>query len=207
MLRIYRHCWRAGFARDVRATKRSVSAQLGFREARQSHLSPLHAYCILPEREQNGIYILNDFNSNYRDRLLSLNFLPLMMQLELFDIQFFIRCLKDPDTTQEFSIHSFVQFSDRNTRSSSHLKLKHSLSKSTTEAHLFFNRLPRLWNSLPPINIDLSISTIKAHLHRLFWMKFQSHFVSSNPCSYHYQCPCPKCVSMSIVHTFSSSQF
>ena len=150
--------------------------------------------------------ILNDYNSNYRDRLLSLNFLPLMMQLELFDILFFIRCLKDPDTTQEFSIHSFVQFSDRNTRSSSHLKLKHSLSKSTTEAHLFFNRLPRLWNSLPPINLELSISTIKAHLHRLFWTKFQSYFDSSNPCSYHYQCPCPKCVSMSIVHSFSSSQ-
>ena len=102
----------SGFARDVRDAKRSVSAQLGFREARQSHLSPLHAYCILPEREQNGIYILNDFNSNYRDRLLSLNFLPLMMQLELFDILFFIRCLKNPDTTQKFSIHSFVQFSD-----------------------------------------------------------------------------------------------
>ena len=152
-------------------------------------------------------YILNDYNSNYRDRLLSLNFLPLMMQLELFDILFFIRCLKDPDTSQEFSIHSFVQFSDCNTRSSSHLKLKHFLSKSTTEGHLFFNRLPRLWNSLPPINLELSISTIKAHLHRLFWMKFLSRFDCSNLCSYHYQCPCPKCVSMSIVHSFSSSQF
>ena len=146
-------------------------------------------------------YILNDYNSNYRDRLLSLNFLPLMMQLELFDILFFIRCLKDPDTSQEFSIHSFVQFSDRNTRSSSHLKLKHFLSKSTTEGHLFFNRLPRLWNSLPPINLELSISTIKAHLHRLFWMKFLSRFDCSNLCSYHYQCPCPKCVSMSLVHS------
>ena len=107
----------------------------------------------------------------------------------------------------EFSIHSFVQFPDCNTRSSSHLKLKHFLSKSTTEGHLFFNRLPRLWNSLPPINLELSISTIKAHLHRLFWMKFLSRFDCSNLCSYHYQCPCPKCVSMSIVHSFSSSQF
>ena len=89
-------------------------------------------------------YILNDYNSNYRDRLLSLNFLPLMMQLELFDILFFIRCLKDPDTSQEFS--------DRNTRSSSHLKLKHFLSKSTTEGHLFFNRLPRLCMELPSSN-------------------------------------------------------
>ena len=41
----YRYCWRAGFARDVPAAKRAVSAQLGFHEARQSNLSPLHAYC------------------------------------------------------------------------------------------------------------------------------------------------------------------
>ena len=39
-----------GFARDVRDAQRTVSAQLSFREARQIYLSPLHAYCILPER-------------------------------------------------------------------------------------------------------------------------------------------------------------
>ena len=41
-------------------------------------------------------YLLNDFSSSYKSRLLSLNILPLMMQLEMYDILFFIRCLKDP---------------------------------------------------------------------------------------------------------------
>ena len=67
--------------------------------------------------------------------------LPLMMQLECFDILFIIHRLKDPVTSNEFSIHPFVQLSDRNTQSSSHLKLKHSLSKSTTEDHLFSTAL------------------------------------------------------------------
>ena len=103
-------------------------------------------------------YILNDFHSDYKHRLLSLRLLPLMMQLELFDILFFIRCLKDP---YNFSIFSYVHFSEGSTRSSTHFKLKHSLSKSNTTGHFYYNRLPRLWNSLPPINLDLSISIIK----------------------------------------------
>ena len=131
-----------------------------------------------------------------------------MMQLELFNILFFIRCLKDPDTSQEFSIHSFVQFSDCNTRSSSHLKLKHFLSKSTTEGHLFFNRLPRLWNSLPPINLELSISTIKAHLHRLFWMNsypaLTVQIYALITTNVHVQ---SVLACLYIVHSFSSSQF
>ena len=37
-------------------------------------------------------YLLNDFSSSYKSRLLSLNILPLTMQLEMYDILFFIRC-------------------------------------------------------------------------------------------------------------------
>ena len=135
-------------------------------------------------------YILNDFHSDYKHRLLSLRLLPLMMQLELFDILFFIRCLKDPDDSHSLSIFSYVHFSEGSTRSSTHLKLKHSLSKSNTTGHFYFNRLPQLWNSLPPINLGLSISTKKNDLLRVFWTHFSSHFNSSIPCSFHYLCPC-----------------
>ena len=145
-------------------------------------------------------YILNDFHSDYKHRLLSLRLLPLMMQLELFDILFFIRCLKDPDN---FSIFSYVRFSEGSTRSSTHFKLKHSISKSNTTGHFYFNRLPLLWNSLPPINLDLSISTIKNNLLQVFWNHFSSHFNSSTPCSFHYLCPCAKCLCSSVVTRYS----
>ena len=94
------------------------------------------------------------FTHDYKSRLLSLELLTLMMQLELYDIMFFIRCLKDPSASNSFPVESYVHFSSGYTRSAIHLKLKHSLSKTNTVRHLYFNRLPRLWNALPPINLD-----------------------------------------------------
>ena len=70
-----------------------------------------------------------------------------MMELELYDNNLFlIRCLKEPDENN-FSIQSYVNFSDSNARSTVH-KLKHSLSKTHAAEHFYFNRIPRLWNSL-----------------------------------------------------------
>ena len=53
-------------------------------------------------------YILHDFSSDYKSHLISLNILPLMMQLEINDLMFFIKNLKDPIST--FNVHQFVQF-------------------------------------------------------------------------------------------------
>ena len=41
-------------------------------------------------------YILNDFISDYKSRLSSLDFLPLMYEFELCDMLFCIRCLRSP---------------------------------------------------------------------------------------------------------------
>ena len=129
------------------------------------------------------------------------------MQLELCMIlyMFFIRCLKVPDASNTFPLQSYVHFSEGNTRSSTHLMLKHSLSKSNVTGHLYFNRLPRLWNSLPPINLDHFIPTIRNQLLQVFWTHFESQFLSTNPCSFHYCCPCAKCVCSSIVTNFSTN--
>ena len=100
-------------------------------------------------------YILNDFTSDYKSRLMELKILPLMMQLELNDMMFFIRCLKEP--TEAFRVSSYVTFSSHSTRSSSHLKLHHTLSRTNTLSHFYFNQIPCLWNSFPTIDLDLSI--------------------------------------------------
>ena len=41
-------------------------------------------------------YILSDFSSDYRSKLISLNMLPLMMQFEFNDFIIFIQCIKYP---------------------------------------------------------------------------------------------------------------
>ena len=65
-------------------------------------------------------FILNDFQSTYQHCLISLTILPLMMQFELHDILFFIRCLKEPDTSQDFPFQSVINFSKGNTRSTTY---------------------------------------------------------------------------------------
>ncbi len=51
-------------------------------------------------------YILKDYQSYYRSRLLSLNMLPLMYWLDLQDIVFLVKCLKDPNDT--LAIHQYI---------------------------------------------------------------------------------------------------
>ncbi len=118
-----------------------------------------------------------------------------MYFFELNDIMFFIKSLHHP--TEHFNIKDYFTFSDLNTRSSTTLKLKHAFSKSLSNSsrHFYFFRLPRLWNSLPPINLESSPTSIRSSLNKFLWSHFDSHFDPSNYCTYHYQCPCSKCIS------------
>ena len=96
-------------------------------------------------------YFLNNYSSDYKYRLLSLQLLPLMMEFEVYDIMFFICCLKDSSSSDSFSVLFFIHFSRGTTRASSNLNMIHSLSRTNSVSHFYFNRLPCLWNSLPPI--------------------------------------------------------
>ena len=82
--------------------------------------------------------------------------------LELNDIMFFVNSFKNLDNMGHSNILNYIKFCDLNTRSSSAFKLKHNTSKNNKQRHLYFNRLPWLWNSMPSINFQSSLSTIKA---------------------------------------------
>ena len=63
--------------------------------------------------------------------------------------------------------------------------LRHSFCKNQAERNFYFNRIPRLWNSLSSFDINVPIATIKARLRNFFWIQFISHFQLDNVCSYH----------------------
>uniref|UniRef100_A0A1X7SHW1 Uncharacterized protein n=1 Tax=Amphimedon queenslandica TaxID=400682 RepID=A0A1X7SHW1_AMPQE len=65
-------------------------------------------------------YILNDWEFNYRSRLVALHLIPLHYFFELQDIIFFVSYLKHPDPS--FDIYEFVSFSSSCTRSATHSK-------------------------------------------------------------------------------------
>ena len=99
---------------------------------------------LLLERVQRRAtkYILNDYTSSYRARLLKLSILPLMYIFELNDLLFFIKSIKNP--SPHFDITKWIHLSGGVTRSSSHLKPAHKYIKYNLSCHFYFNRLPCL---------------------------------------------------------------
>jgi len=71
----------------------------------------------------------------------------------------FVKCLKQP--SDHFSILDHVTFSTGRTRSATVHKLLRNYSSNNRINNSYFNRLPRLWNALPPINTELHFTTIK----------------------------------------------
>ena len=128
--------------------------------------------------------ILNDNSLDYKSRLLKLHLLPLMMTLELQDIYFFfISLVQSRLQCGSFDILQCISFSTNPTKSGSHRKLIQPIVKSTRHKNFYFSRLPLLWNSLPPIDLDSSYDTIKRKLKDIFWLSFVHKFDSENPCT------------------------
>ena len=128
-------------------------------------------------------FILQDFQSDYKTRLTNLHLFPLSLWFEYLDLTFIIKCLKDP--SDHFNIFQYIQFVSNNTRASSACKLKCTFPRSSLNSiHFFyFNRVVRIWNSLPIINLSLS-STIKKLIKNFIWPHFLSTFNPHNTCSW-----------------------
>ena len=72
---------------------------------------------------------------------------------------------------KEYLNRAYLKFSACNTRSSN-IKLIHTRSSNNTSRHFYFNRLPWLWNALPPIDLNLPINTIKSLVKSFLWNYF-----------------------------------
>ena len=138
-------------------------------------------------------YILSDYSSDYKSRLITLKLLPLMYVYELNDIMFFIKSCKSPSS--HFNIYDHLKFTNSSTRSSEHSKLLHTNSTSNISRHFYFCRLPRLWNALPHIDLNSSLPTIKYKLYTYFWQYFINNFNSNCVCTFHFLCPCSQCTA------------
>ena len=82
-------------------------------------------------------FILNDYSSDYFDRLKQLNLLPLMYTFELNELVFTLKSLKYPSPS--FNITDYITFADGNTRSSSSGNVRNN---NNADRHFFFNRIP-----------------------------------------------------------------
>jgi len=120
-----------------------------------------------------------------------------MYIFEISDIMFFVNCMKIP--TSSFSINSYVSFSQSFTR---YIQLNHNISFINKGCHFYFNRICRLWNSLPIIDTSLSTDTIKRRIRNYLWNHFIVNFSSTDPHKFHYLCLCGSCVNNQLAMNF-----
>ena len=106
-------------------------------------------------------FILKDYVSDYKSRLFTLDLLPLSLWMEMLDVLLFVKLVKFPP--DNFSIFTYISFVSSSTRSSSSNKIKSLLSipHTNTVGQFYFNRLPRIWNALPSLNLDESFPKLK----------------------------------------------
>ena len=147
-------------------------------------------------------YILNDYQSDHKSRQISLNLLLLVYTYELLDILFLVHSLKQPDPC--LPINDYISFSSSSTRAGHTLKLVHLHSLTSLSSHSYFKRVARLWNALPPIDLNCSLPTIKFNLKQFLWNHFIDNFNPNLPCINHFLCPCPKCAQMHRSPNFTS---
>ena len=139
-------------------------------------------------------FILNYAKLDYKSRLLQLHLFPLMFWFELADILFLVKSFKCPST--RLKISEYISFSSTKTRSSSFLKLSCHSTKSNLSRHFYFNRVCRLWNALPQIDLSLSFQSVKVKIEEFLWSMFIQRFNPNVPCTFHFVCPCTKCMSV-----------
>ena len=188
--------WTFGSSHNPMATKKLyltlVRSQVSCSPVWRPHLSK-DILLIEQVQRRSTKFILNDYHSSSFDRLVKLQILPLMYTLELLDIVFCLKSLKSPST--HFNIHDYITFATGPIWSSTFNKLEHNykLALNNVTRHSYFYRLTRLWNSVPPIDYTLSVSTNKQIIYKHLWNNFIHHFNPDNPCTFSYLCPCNTC--------------
>ena len=147
-------------------------------------------------------YIMFDFQLDYKSRLVALKLLPLMYRLEYIEVVFFFVQLQHRDS--HFDILNYFSFTSSSTRGSSHNKLIHSSLNRSAARHTFFHRFPRLWNSLPPVNLSLSVAHYKKVIVQYFTDKLINDFNPANAHTLHTVCPCNVCSCNSLPSNYLS---
>ena len=143
---------------------------------------------------------------DYKSRLIVSRLLPLTMWLEVQDLLLLVKLMKDPP--DNFHLRDYIVAISSSTRASSknHLKRSHShMPRLNYTKFFYFNRVIKLWNSLPNIDLTHSYASIKSQILLMFWNYFLRHFDLNDPCTWCIVCYCPRCSGLpaiSLSHSY-----
>ena len=91
----------------------------------------------------------------------------------------------------------YISFSASNMWSSTHHKLHHAISSTYYQCQFYLNCIPRLWQ-FPTSHWSVQFSKCNQwqKLHKFVWSHFESNFNLTDPCTFHFQCPCTNCITL-----------
>ena len=134
---------------------------------------------------------MSKFWSIIDSTLIQTQLLPLTYILDLNDVMFFIKNLLN--CHDGFNINNYIKFVTGNTRSALSNKLQQTRSTNITSKNFYFSRLPRIWNTLPIIDLNGHPTRIKNKLTEYLWKHLLRNFNPAITCSFSIACPCSNC--------------
>ena len=184
---------------SIRALKRALYLSLV-----RSHL----AYCLpiwrpnlvqdsrkLESLQRRATKYIVSSDMEYKSRLIEVNLLPLSLWLEAQDVLLLVKLITNPPTN--FHLEDYISNLSSSTRASAYNRLKrsnHTIPRLNSTRNFYFNRVIRIWNSLPPVIVSCrSYLTIKRSILKVFWHYFLEYFILDDPCSWFIACQCSKC--------------
>ena len=145
------------------------------------------------------IFICNDRDLSYNERLTICRFLPLSYRRDLLDAAF---CLKSISGNLGPEIQALLPLRDRPGAPLRDLHIRTLVRKAVkteTYMHYYTNRIVASWNRLPtPVRVmefRLGSQQFKSALNKFFWQLTTTTFDVNNICTWVTKCRCPTCRS------------
>ena len=144
-------------------------------------------------------FILNDYYSDYKSRLINLGLVPLSFLREIADLCFFYKCFHNFYNFDILEICPLQNTPGCHTRSNDeYLRLKSLPFNTETASQFYTKRIVKLWNNLPAPIKSITCSTnrvipFKKRLYAHYKFKLSTVYDPENTCSWVSHCRCARC--------------
>ncbi len=164
-----------------------------------SYGSKKHLKAVEAVQRRATKYICNDYNSDYKTRLIKCKLLPFSYTKEVHDVCFLYKCLHN---FYNINIHNLLTFHDA-AASRTRFGQRPFTIRAPTGTHsnskdFYTKRIVDIWNSLPAEIVSIIptnnlIIPFKKKVKEFYTNKLVGEFDTYNLCTWRTFCPCSRC--------------
>lgn len=137
-------------------------------------------------------FILNDFSSEYKSRLTTLDLLPLFLRRDYLDVIFLYNNIMD---LSDSNLHKYLIFRNDSCYTYDELMLVKRLPKYDFYHHFYVFRIIKSWNSIPydirspELSGSGYYTPFKREIQTYLQSVFNNNFDNNNSCTWVYLVP------------------